>query len=190
MSQALGLGEKLKSLRQACGLSQRALAQLAGLTHGNLSHIEQGKISPSVLTLEKILTALQIPIASFFAMQEPVCVVPAAQWAVTTDAGVHWVSMEVVAAQAPTYLVVHSLQPGAAQSRDFLRHRGVIAGCVMSGRIELRLDDTPHQLVAGDGFYFSHLRSFRLINNDAQSATWIGVSLMPASEGTEPKLRD
>ncbi|HEY6528548.1 MAG TPA: helix-turn-helix domain-containing protein [Cellvibrionaceae bacterium] len=183
MNQALGLGEKLKSLRQAHGLSQRALAQLAGLTHGNLSHIEQGKISPSVLTLEKILTALQIPLASFFAMEEPVCVVPAAKWAVATDIGVHWVSMEVVAAQTPTYLVVHNLQPGAAQSRDFLRHRGVIAGCVMSGRIELLLDDKPHQLMPGDGFYFSHLRSFRLINREAQSATWIGVSLMPALEG-------
>ena len=180
-AQAQRLGEKLKSLRQAHGLSQRALAQLAGLTHGNLSHIEQGKISPSVLTLEKLLNALQVPMASFFAMEEPACIVPAAHWATANDSGVQWQSMEIIAAHHPTHLVVHTLQPGAVQSRDFQRHRGVIAGCVMSGRLELRLDDTLHQLVPGDGFYFSHLRSFRLTNLDAQSASWVGVSLMPGA---------
>ncbi|MEY4588154.1 MAG: hypothetical protein RL497_230 [Pseudomonadota bacterium] len=181
MSQAAqkALGDKLKSLRQAHGLSQRALAQLAGLTHGNLSHIEQGKISPSVLTLEKLLNALNIPLASFFAMEAPVCVVPAAHWAQAGDAGVQWVSMEVVAAQAPTYMTIHTLQPGAVQSRDFFRHRGVVAGCVLSGRLELLLDDTPHSLAPGDGFYFSHLRSFRLTNSEAQTASWVGISLLP-----------
>ncbi|HMW47895.1 MAG TPA: helix-turn-helix domain-containing protein [Cellvibrionaceae bacterium] len=180
MSQALGLGEKLRALRQAQGLSQRALAQLAGLTHGNLSHIEQGKISPSVLTLEKILNALNIPIASFFAMAEPRAILPGADWPGAQEAGVHWSFMEVLAAASPTYLVVHRLQPGAVQSRDFLRHRGVLAGCVVSGRLELSLDDTQHNLAPGDGFYFSHQRSFRLTNKDSTLATWLGVSLLPA----------
>lgn len=182
MSKAQALGEKLKSLRQAQGLSQRALALIAGLTHGNLSHIEQGKISPSVLTLEKILNALHIPIASFFAMDEPASIVPAAKWAISTAEGVRWVAMEILATQAPTYLVVHTLQPKAVQSRDFLRHRGVVAGCLIAGHIELTLDDTIHLLSAGDGFYFSHLRSFRITNLDEQIATWVGLSLMPAIE--------
>lgn len=180
MSQAAGLGEKLKSLRQSQGLSQRALAQLAGLTHGNLSHIEQGKISPSVATLEKILTALHTPLASFFAMAEPRCILPAADWAGAQEGGVHWASMEVMAAAAPTYLVMHRLQAGAVQCRDFMRHRGVLAGCVISGRLELSLDDSQHSLAPGDGFYFSHQRSFRLSNNELTVATWLGVSLLPA----------
>lgn len=181
MSQAAGLGEKLKALRQAQGLSQRALAQLAGLTHGNLSHIEQGKISPAVATLEKILNALQIPLASFFAMAEPRAILPAGEWPGASEAGVHWSYMEVLAANAPTFLVVHRLQPGAVQCRDFLRHRGVLAGCVMSGRLALSLDDTHHSLSPGDGFYFSHQRSFRLTNQESTAATWLGVSLLPAA---------
>lgn len=180
MSQAEGLGEKLRALRQAHGLSQRALAQLAGLTHGNLSHIEQGKISPSVLTLEKILSAMHIPMASFFAMAEPRAILPAGEWPGASEAGVHWSYMEVLAASAPTFLVVHRLQPGAVQCRDFLRHRGVLAGCVMSGRLELSLDDTQHSLAPGDGFYFSHQRSFRLTNTESTLATWLGVALLPA----------
>ena len=180
MSQAQGLGEKLKALRQSQGLSQRALAQLAGLTHGNLSHIEQGKISPSVLTLEKILTALNIPLASFFAMAEPRAILAAADWASSHEAGVHWSFMEVLATLTPTYLVVHQLQPGAVQCRDFLRHRGLLAGYLVSGRLELSLDDTRYSLSPGDGFSFSHQRSFRLSNHESTAATWLGVSLLPA----------
>jgi transcriptional regulator with XRE-family HTH domain len=182
MKQSLALGEKLKALRQGQGLSQRALAQVAGLTHGNLSHIEQGKISPSVATLEKILDALKLPLASFFAMDDPVGVVPAAGWVAAAADGVQWVAMEIAAAQPGTFLVVHTLQPGAAQSRDFIRHRGLMAGCMVSGRLELSLDGNHYWLAPGDGFYFSHLRSFCLKNADTTPATWVGMSLMPGAQ--------
>ena len=153
MSQAAGLGEKLKSLRQSQGLSQRALAQLAGLTHGNLSHIEQGKISPSVATLEK--SSLHCTHRwRVFAMAEPRCILPAADWAGAQEGGVHWASMEVMAAAAPTYLVMYRLQAGAVQCRDFMRHRGVLAGCVISGRLELSLDDRQHSLAPGMVLFF------------------------------------
>lgn len=179
MKQSLALGDKLKALRQAQGLSQRALAQLAGLTHGNLSHIEQGKISPSVATLEKLLDALKIPLASFFAMDEPVGVVPAASWSATSAEGVQWVAMDIAQAQAGTFLVVHTLQPGAAQSRDFMRHRGLMAGCLVSGRLELSLDGNDYVLAPGDGFYFSAVRVFCFKNTGQVPATWIGLTLLP-----------
>lgn len=182
MKQTLALGEKLKALRQAQGLSQRALAQLAGLTHGNLSHIEQGKISPSVATLEKLLGALKVPLASFFAMDEPVGVVPAASWTTTSTEGIQCAAMEIAQAQAGTFLVVHTLQPGAAQSRDFMRHRGLIAGCLVSGRLELCLDGNDYSLAPGDGFYFSAVRSFCLKNTAQAPATWVGLSLLPRQD--------
>jgi HTH-type transcriptional repressor of puuD len=53
-------------LRQRCNLSIRQLADLAGVTAGMISCIERDKNSPSIATLQKILTALNTDLASFF----------------------------------------------------------------------------------------------------------------------------
>ena len=49
------VGRRLQSIRQSIGLSQRELARRANITNGSLSMIEQGKVSPSISSLEKIL---------------------------------------------------------------------------------------------------------------------------------------
>ena len=57
-------------LRKRCGLSLRQLAELAGVTAGIISSIERGKTSPSIATLQKILSALSSDLASFFGNSE------------------------------------------------------------------------------------------------------------------------
>ena len=52
------VGQRLRDLRATRGLSLRALAEASGVTASALSQIENGKNSPSVSTLKKILTAL------------------------------------------------------------------------------------------------------------------------------------
>ena len=51
---------KLKKIRQARGLSQEELSNLAGLHHTHISLLEGGKCSPSILTIEKIPYALEM----------------------------------------------------------------------------------------------------------------------------------
>ena len=63
------VGERLKALRSRYGLSQRKLADKAGLTHGTVSHIERDKISPSIGTLRQILDAIPMTLSDFFADQ-------------------------------------------------------------------------------------------------------------------------
>jgi len=57
---------RIRKLRESKGLSQRALAEEAGVSPATLSLIEQGQNSPSVATLEKLAYGLQEPMASFF----------------------------------------------------------------------------------------------------------------------------
>ncbi|MBF0627260.1 MAG: helix-turn-helix domain-containing protein [Magnetococcales bacterium] len=61
---------RIQQFRQARGLSQRALAEKAGISAAGLSQIESGQTSPSVATLEKLADALESPMASFFTEQE------------------------------------------------------------------------------------------------------------------------
>src|SRR5439155_13777619 len=62
----IDIGSRLKQHRQQKGLSQRALARLAGVTNGLISQIEQNSISPSIASLKKILDVLSMSLADFF----------------------------------------------------------------------------------------------------------------------------
>ncbi len=68
---SVDVGQRLRILRDERGISMRALARRSGLSANALSMIERGLTSPSVSTLNKLATALEVPITAFF-RQEPV----------------------------------------------------------------------------------------------------------------------
>ena len=59
---------RLKAVRLMHGLSQRELAKRAGVTNGMISLIEQGRVSPSVASLKKVLDGIPMQLAEFFTM--------------------------------------------------------------------------------------------------------------------------
>ncbi|MBM7854045.1 transcriptional regulator with XRE-family HTH domain [Desulfohalotomaculum tongense] len=54
------LGHKLRSLREEYGLTQAQLANLANVTAGLIGQIEQGKVQPSLKTLEKLAEVMGV----------------------------------------------------------------------------------------------------------------------------------
>ncbi|MGO4396337.1 helix-turn-helix domain-containing protein [Variovorax sp. M-6] len=54
-------------MRQAAGVSALALSQRSGVSRSMLSRIENGQVSPSVETLDRLANALGIPLTRFFA---------------------------------------------------------------------------------------------------------------------------
>ncbi|MDX8412536.1 MAG: helix-turn-helix domain-containing protein [Mariprofundales bacterium] len=64
------IGLTIKRIRETQSLSQRSLAEQAGISAAALSQLESGRASPSVATLEKLADGLGIAIASFFLQAE------------------------------------------------------------------------------------------------------------------------
>lgn len=56
------LGQKIKTLRKAKGLSQEKFAEKAELSQQHISRIEKGLTYPGVATLTKIAKVLSIPL--------------------------------------------------------------------------------------------------------------------------------
>jgi transcriptional regulator with XRE-family HTH domain len=65
-AESVDVGQRLRLLREERGISMRALARRSGLSANALSMIERGLTSPSVSTLNKLSTALEVPITAFF----------------------------------------------------------------------------------------------------------------------------
>ena len=63
------IASKIRFLREQQGLSQRALAEAAGISAAALSQLESGQNSPSVATLEKLADGLGVAVTAFFIEQ-------------------------------------------------------------------------------------------------------------------------
>lgn len=60
------VGERIRTLRQERGLSQEQLALKASLNTSFIGQIERGGKKPTILTLDKIVTALDITFEELF----------------------------------------------------------------------------------------------------------------------------
>lgn len=67
MFQNINVGFRIRYFRQLRNWSQEKLALQAGINPAFLGHLERGLKSPTISTLEKIVSALEITFAEFFA---------------------------------------------------------------------------------------------------------------------------
>jgi transcriptional regulator with XRE-family HTH domain len=56
------LAANVRHLREARGLTQEQMARLAGLPRATWGHLETGSANPTLAVLDKVATALQVPI--------------------------------------------------------------------------------------------------------------------------------
>lgn len=64
------LPQRLKYLRSSRELSQQELAELSKISQSTIAQIESGKKDPSINTLKKIASALDIELAILFASED------------------------------------------------------------------------------------------------------------------------
>ena len=177
------LWTRLFALRQERGLSQRELARMAGVTNANLSMIEQGRVSPSVTTLEKILSALELPLPEFFARTGLATsdIFPREQLIhLKRDGSEYWIFPPSPNSQIPQ-IAQQTLPAGSSIVGTWLGRKCWISGLVQAGELSLWLDGHRHVLRPGEGFRF-HLRRSHQFANDTQDSLVMTLAL---SEGED-----
>ncbi len=183
----MDLGLRLRSVREARGLSQRELAARAGLTNGTVSLIEQNKSSPSVASLKSLLDALPMTLSEFFQSLEepPTKVFYAASEFTELAPDDHGLDARLSLRQLGN-AASHSLQmlhevyaPGADTGPDMLRHEAEEAGIVVSGEIEVTVGDQVRVLGAGDGYLFDSRLPHRFRNAGDAPCTVVSACTPP-----------
>lgn len=177
------LGLRLKSLREAFGLSQRELAKRAGVTNSNISMIEQGQISPSVQSLDKILSAFPISLAEFFSsqlMSERTPVVTSTEIAANAYAvadGVTAQRLQKTGLTQQPFLSRILFQPNTSSLLKLADTN--LSGWVMSGELELYIGNQIYKINAGEGFFIRNHLTYRFANSQS-----VCTELMLASLST------
>ncbi|HEX3932807.1 MAG TPA: cupin domain-containing protein [Nocardioides sp.] len=150
------VGPRLRQLREQKTLSARQVADLAGLTPAYLSRLENGRVSPTVTTLARLVAAMGETMATLF--QEP----PDARETVVRRADRHLMrsrgvlDSQVTPGWATRLEILESLvEPGQGSSDRLHTHAGdEECVLVLEGALDLYLGADRHQLHTGDSATF------------------------------------
>jgi transcriptional regulator with XRE-family HTH domain len=180
----LQVGARLKHARLLEGILIRELAERVGCAESMISKIENGKVAPSLDMLQRLVTALNRDLASFFGadINSPGLIQREGERPISaTDAirGGHGVSYERLVPFGGGNLLegnIHRLEPGA-EKVDPITHQGETLGYVIEGELELTIEATTYRLKAGDSFFFkNHLTNrYRNVSSKLTRLIWVNT---------------
>lgn len=175
------LGVRLRDLRVERGLTLAELALRSALSVGMISHIERGKTSPSLKTLERLRLALDVPLGIFFEpaadrASDAAWVLRAARRRRLTLDEIGLVKEMLSPEQGGGLeLLMLVLAPGGSSGPEPWARAAEKAGLVLQGRFELVVGDCAQTLETGDSFQFDsrQLHSFRNLAATETRVLWI-----------------
>ncbi len=159
------MGAKLRHARKAKMLRLAELAEIVGCSESLLSKIENARAQPSLRMLHKILSSLDMTVASLFADGDAPSDVVMRRGtrpildvrAVREGEGISLESLLPDPTNKLLYGSIHIVEPGGS-THGTIQHEGEELGYVIQGQLELTVDGKIYDLEEGDSFFFpSHL---------------------------------
>jgi transcriptional regulator with XRE-family HTH domain/KaiC/GvpD/RAD55 family RecA-like ATPase len=160
----MDLGRRLKELRSRRGLSQTDLAKFVGVSPSNISQIESNLIYPSFPLLLKMAEVLSIDITSFFQGSEDKSrqVVFRASEEIdeqpsdSRKGGITTRRLTPADFEAKAEPYVTEIPPQKKPFPHFLIHKGEEIGYLLSGKLQMKLENSIYNVNAGDLVYLTH----------------------------------
>lgn len=181
------IGRSVRFYRKRRSLNLEQTSALTGLSVSMISKIERNLTSPSVRSLFALSKALEIPVGVLFGGQEEATttrdeeegLVVRANARRKLDFGEKRLVKELLTPQpiGSLELLMIVLAPGGSTGEDVFAHDGEEGGVVLTGALELRVDDSNVLLYPGDSFTFRSQRphSFRNAADVETRVLWINT---------------
>ncbi|WP_255720344.1 cupin domain-containing protein [Acuticoccus kalidii] len=180
------VGRSVRFYRKRRGLNLEQAAELTGLSVSMISKIERGLTSPSVRSLYALSSAFNIPVGTLFSEQDEDAsaedgLVVRKDARRKLDFGEKRLVKELLTPQpiGTLELLMIVLAPGGSTGEDVFSHDGEEGGLVLSGRLELWVDETRLLLNPGDSFTFQSQRQHRFRNAAEEETRVLWINTPP-----------
>jgi transcriptional regulator with XRE-family HTH domain len=149
------VGEHVRRLRELARMSLRALATRTDFSPSFISQLENGQVSPSIHSMEKIANTLGVTLGGFFAGIGPAEGGLILRRAEREPIPSSWSNAEIEALgrhspQRQLEALLITLKPGGRSGKHPVPHRTEQFALITKGRVALRLGPDEHRLAAGD----------------------------------------
>jgi transcriptional regulator with XRE-family HTH domain len=171
------VGQQIRTIREKQALSLRALAERCGLSVNAVSLIERGENSPTVSSLHRLATALDVPITDFFreAYEQPVVFVEPAQRLRSEIKGIRMESLGTGLRNQQLEPFLITVAPGAGTRDEPVTHPGEEFVYCLSGEIAYCVQDEVYWMTAGTSLLFDATRPHCFYNGADAPATLVVV---------------
>ncbi len=173
------IGDKIRNLRLENNLTQSELANRCDLTKGFISQLEADLTSPSLSTLEDILSCLGSSFREFFHDEKSEKLVYKKEDVIIKDFGdkrVFWLVADAQKNEMEPVMI--ELDAGAATEAE-MPHAGEEYGYVLSGTVTIVTGDVRSKAKKGESFYFQARTPHYIINAGNTPAKILWVSNPP-----------
>jgi len=177
------IGPRLKTLRQRQGLSQRKLAQIAGVSNATVSLIEHGRTDPSMGLLRKILNSLGVSFAEFFSSETTTSEKYFYSRDELSEIGsgpISYLQVGSDLSESQLQILYERYDPGADTGQSMLSHDAEEGGIVLQGRLELTIGDEVQVLSAGDAYLFNSRLPHRFRNTGNDECVVVSACTPPS----------
>lgn len=177
------LGPRIKETRLNRGITLRKLAKDIGVSPSFISQVEQGKAQPSIDSLKHIAQVLSVN-CSYLIGEETGVEIEAKPQAVKNKFNpekLNNISIKKMVPEnmdnnlEPSLLV---LNPGAQSAEDMSSQKGEEFLLVLSGQMEINLNEQKYTLNEGENIYFNSAVKYNFKNTSTEPAKvlWIKAS--------------
>lgn len=152
------IGERVKALRAARGLTLEVLADKSGVSRAMLSRIERGESNPTAQLLGRVCAGLDVTLSALFAETERAAspLARRADQVVWRDPASGYVRRAVTPPKcgAAADIVDVEFPPGASVTMESSRTPALDQQIVLlAGRMDITIGAATHRLEAGDCLY-------------------------------------
>ena len=150
------------------------------MTNSSLSMIEQGKVSPSIASLEKILRAIPVSLQTFFSenLDSASPVIRRDELIKVKKPGLETRVLALTEqGKSEAYMARQIYAPGAEIHSEWMVRQGFVGGLIIEGQLKLNLEGNHYVLEEGDAFHFALHRSHSFTNDASSECIVVSVSL-------------
>lgn len=178
------VGNRLTAIRKSHKLSQRKLAQRAGVANATISQIEAGKLNPTVSMLKKVLSGIPMSLSDFFSddstADAPQIFFSRNELTKISEGGVSYRQVGQTLVGRAIQLLHEKYAPGASTGRHALEHDGEECGIVLEGELTVAVGDKSRTLGPGEAYYFKSNQPHSFQNKGYIACTLISACSPPS----------
>lgn len=178
------VGRRIRDLRTERGISLRSLAEKSGLNVNTISRIENGKISPSLNSIQQIAEAFNLPVNTFFHFMPPTQSV-VFQKSRDRQEMVH--DYGTFANLVPGFvnnkldLILERINPHVNSGKETIIEKGIEFNYCQAGCFYYEIDGKSYLLEEGDSLIFDRRLPHRW-SNPGEAPTRLLTMFLPSEE--------
>jgi len=171
------VGERVRTLREAMGLSLRDLAKASGVSAPMVSQVERGETSPTLAIAEKIASGLDLTLSQLLRLDEEPHVVVVRKPRIVARNGHSYAELTPSLPGQRHSVSVHTLRSKTGGPGDPPLHEpgSRETAVVLEGALVLVLGDERYELSSGDAATFDADLPHHFENPGKKEARFVAV---------------